>query len=97
MVKPVRRVVTGHDVNGKAIVIKDGVAENVVVSVGEGGDMHLPAFDWDLWSVPLCVALAQVVSVIWSDQLGLNVDNPFAGQDTLSRVVADVPLYAVGK
>ena len=77
--------------------LRDQYPENVVVSVGEGGDMHLPAFDWDLWSVPLCVALAQVVSVIWSDQLGLNVDNPFAGQDTLSRVVADVPLYAVGK
>ena len=51
MVKPVRRVVTGHDVNGKAIVIKDGVAENVVVSE------HRPGGRTNLWrtnTMPTC-------------------------------------------
>jgi mannose-6-phosphate isomerase-like protein (cupin superfamily) len=31
MARSIRRVVTGHDRNGKAIVIRDGVAENVRV------------------------------------------------------------------
>ncbi|MEE8334783.1 MAG: cupin domain-containing protein [Alphaproteobacteria bacterium] len=32
MVRPIRRVVTGHDANGKAIVIMDGDAANIVTS-----------------------------------------------------------------
>ena len=38
MVKPIRRVVTGHDENGKAVVITDGPAANVVTAgaVGAG-------------------------------------------------------------
>ncbi|CAN1575618.1 AgaS Predicted phosphosugar isomerases [Paracoccaceae bacterium] len=49
----------------------------------------------DLWSAPLYVALAQVLAVIWSDSLGLAVDDPFAGQGTLTRVVSGVRLYPV--
>lgn len=49
----------------------------------------------DLWSVPLYVALAQVLGVVWSDALGLSVDDPFAGQGTLSRVVSGVRLHKV--
>jgi tagatose-6-phosphate ketose/aldose isomerase len=49
----------------------------------------------DLWSVPLSVALAQVLAVVWSGALGLNIDDPFAGQGTLSRVVSGVKLYPV--
>lgn len=49
----------------------------------------------DLWSVPLYVALAQVLAVVWSDALGLAVDDPFAGQGTLSRVVSGVKLHPV--
>ncbi len=49
----------------------------------------------DLWSVPLYVALAQVLAVVWSDALGLPVDDPFAGQGTLSRVVSGVTLHPV--
>ena len=47
------------------------------------------------WAAALCVAAAQVRSVEWSAQLGMNVDDPFAGQNTLSRVVSGVKLYAV--
>jgi quercetin dioxygenase-like cupin family protein len=43
MVKPVRRVVTGHDENGKAIVISDSHAENVVVSE------HRPGGRTNIW------------------------------------------------
>jgi tagatose-6-phosphate ketose/aldose isomerase len=49
----------------------------------------------DLWSAPLYVALAQVLAVTWSDALGLNVDDPFAGQGTLTRVVSGVRLHPV--
>lgn len=49
----------------------------------------------DLWSVPLYIALAQVMAVVWSDALGLPVDDPFAGQGTLSRVVSGVTLHPV--
>ena len=49
----------------------------------------------DLWSAPLYVALAQILAVTWSDALGLNVDDPFAGQGTLTRVVSGVKLYPV--
>jgi tagatose-6-phosphate ketose/aldose isomerase len=49
----------------------------------------------DLWSTPLYVALAQLLAVTWSDTLGLNVDDPFAGQGTLTRVVSGVHLHPV--
>jgi tagatose-6-phosphate ketose/aldose isomerase len=49
----------------------------------------------DLWSAPLHVALAQVLAVVWSDGLGLAVDDPFAGQGTLTRVVSGVRLHPV--
>ncbi|WP_128516015.1 SIS domain-containing protein [Tabrizicola thermarum] len=49
----------------------------------------------DLWSAPLYVALAQLLAVHWSDALGLNVDDPFAGRGTLTRVVSGVRLHPV--
>jgi tagatose-6-phosphate ketose/aldose isomerase len=49
----------------------------------------------DLWAAPLYVALAQLLAVHWSDALGLNVDDPFAGQGTLTRVVSGVTLHPV--
>jgi tagatose-6-phosphate ketose/aldose isomerase len=49
----------------------------------------------DLWSAPLYVALAQILAVTWSAALGLNVDDPFAGQGTLTRVVSGVRLHPV--
>jgi tagatose-6-phosphate ketose/aldose isomerase len=47
------------------------------------------------WGAPLAVAYAQVHAVVWSHRLGLNVDDPFSGQGTLSRVVSGVTLYPV--
>jgi hypothetical protein len=54
---------------------------------------EVPQPHGDLWSAPLYVALAQVHAVTWSDALGLNVDDPFAGQGTLTRVVSGVRLH----
>jgi tagatose-6-phosphate ketose/aldose isomerase len=48
-----------------------------------------------VWAAPICVAAAQVAAVLWSESLGLNVDDPFKGRGTLSRVVAGVKLYPV--
>ncbi|EAR51369.1 putative tagatose-6-phosphate aldose/ketose isomerase [Oceanicola granulosus HTCC2516] len=57
---------------------------------------HDPQLDLpDVWLTPLAVALAQVLGVVWSDRMGLNVDDPFAGEGTLSRVVSGVTLYPV--
>ena len=55
----------------------------------------IPQPHGDLWSAPLYVALAQLLAVHWSDALGLNVDDPFAGQGTLTRVVSGVRLHPV--
>lgn len=47
------------------------------------------------WGAVLAVVMAQVQAVIWSDTLGLNVDDPFAGRGTLTRVVSGVRLHPV--
>ena len=39
------------------------------------------------------LALLQVLSVIRSGGLGLNVDDPFIGQEILSHLVSNVTLY----
>ena len=44
---------------------------------------------------PVAIAFAQIAGVLWAADLGLNVDDPFAGQGTLSRVVSGVTLYQV--
>lgn len=57
---------------------------------------HDPGLDMaDVWAVPLAVALAQVLGTVWSARMGLDVDDPFAGEGTLSRVVSGVTLYPV--
>lgn len=63
--------------------------------IGPGGDIDLAMPFGAAWAAPLCVAAAQVRAVAWSHARGLNVDDPFAGQATLSRVVSGVKLYSV--
>ncbi|MEY1554433.1 SIS domain-containing protein [Yoonia sp. R2331] len=66
-----------------------------VETIGAGGDIDIAMPFGPAWAAPLCVAAAQIRGVMWSDALGLNVDDPFAGQSTLSRVVSGVKLYQV--
>jgi len=66
-----------------------------VQTIGRGGDIDLQMPFGPGWATPLCVAAAQVRGVMWAQDLGLNVDDPFAGQGTLSRVVSGVKLYPV--
>ena len=60
--------------------------------------LHRPALPRaypDVWATPLYVAQAQVLAAVWSDALGLALDDPFAGKGTLTRVVANVRLHPV--
>lgn len=66
-----------------------------VLGQGPGGDPDLPATHGDAWAAMLQVLPAQLDAVRWSDALGLDVDDPFRGQGTLSRVVSGVTLYPV--
>lgn len=61
-----------------------------VTTLGPGGDLDVPTAGF---SVVLPVVFAQILAVIWSDRLGINVDDPFVGRGTLSRVVAGIRLY----
>ncbi|WP_068118847.1 SIS domain-containing protein [Tropicimonas marinistellae] len=66
----------------------------VVETIGDDGcDMVLPLTGDARWDAVLYVLAAQVRAVMWSAELGLPIDNPFAGQDSLSRVVTGVTLY----
>jgi tagatose-6-phosphate ketose/aldose isomerase len=61
--------------------------------------LHRPTLPrpWgEAWAAPLYVAQAQLAAVLFSARLGLNIDDPFAGLGTLTRVVAHVPLHKVG-
>ena len=64
-------------------------------TVGPTGDTKVAMPYGALWAAPLVIATAQLDAVRWSHALGLNVDDPFVGQDTLSRVVSGVKLNSV--
>ena len=66
-----------------------------VTVIGPAGDLALPMPDGAAWGAPLAVLYAQALGVILSDGEGRDVDDPFKGQGTLSRVVAGVKLYPV--
>lgn len=59
------------------------------ISVSEIAPTDMP----DLWGGVLQATAAQIIAATLSSRLGLNVDDPFSGQGTLTRVVADVRLY----
>ncbi|TNC68810.1 SIS domain-containing protein [Rubellimicrobium roseum] len=70
--------------------------ESRVTTIGPGGDLDAPMPDGAEWGAALAVPYAQTLAAILSDRLGLTVDDPFAGQGTLTRVVRDVRLHKVG-
>lgn len=47
----------------------------------------------DVWNVVLYVMVAQLLAVHWAKSMNINVDDPFEGQSTLTRVVSGVTLY----
>jgi tagatose-6-phosphate ketose/aldose isomerase len=66
-----------------------------VTSLGPDHPVYgsLPLFSEDAWNVPLLVLPAQVAGVDWAAGLGLDVDDPFKGRGTLTRVVSGVRLH----
>jgi len=78
-----------------AAELRDQFPQAAIRTVGPNGDPAISGGAGDLWSVPCYLAFAQVAGVIWSDRLGLDVDDPFAGRGTLSRVVSGVRLHEV--
>lgn len=72
-----------------------GVDSLVLLGPSQPGvDITIPLIgdSSDAWNAVLYVLVAQVLAVQWSDRLGHNVDDPFAGRN-LTRVVAGVTLY----
>ncbi|MBO9476211.1 SIS domain-containing protein [Shimia sp. R11_0] len=67
-----------------------------VTEIGPRGDITIDMPFGAAWAAPLCIASAQIDGVTWASELGLNVDDPFTGQGTLSRVVCGVTLHGVG-
>ena len=68
-----------------------------LATIGPGAEFDAGLEMPDVWLTPIAVAFAQVAGVLWAEALGLNVDDPFKGQGTLSRVVSGVTLYPVRK
>jgi tagatose-6-phosphate ketose/aldose isomerase len=66
-----------------------------ITTIGPGADIPVAMPHGALWGAPLSIALAQILAVTWSAALGFAVDDPFAGQGTLSRVVTGVRLHPV--
>lgn len=67
-----------------------------VTNIGPEGDIAIDMPFGTAWAAPLCIASSQIDGVTWAADLGLNVDDPFTGQGTLSRVVSGVKLHGVG-
>jgi tagatose-6-phosphate ketose/aldose isomerase len=67
-----------------------------VTNIGPAGDIAIDMPFGTAWAAPLCIASSQIDGVKWAADLGLNVDDPFTGQGTLSRVVSGVKLHGVG-
>ena len=70
--------------------------EATLTVIGPGAEVEVAAPWGDAWAAPLMGGYAQMLAVNWSDALGLNVDAPFEGRGTLTRVVSGVTLYEVG-
>jgi hypothetical protein len=56
-------------------------------------EIHAQPDIWGEWAAPQYVAFAKVLAAVFSNGLGLNVDNPFAGKGALARVVSNAKLH----
>ena len=66
-----------------------------IITIGAEQDLSINSVGFAVWDSVLSVIPAQLASVIWSGKLGLNVDDPFVGQSTLTRVVSSVQLHPI--
>ena len=69
--------------------------EATTMTIGAEAELSTKSISSSAWDTVLSILPAQLASVIWSNQLGLNIDDPFKGQSTLTRVVSGVRLHPV--
>jgi tagatose-6-phosphate ketose/aldose isomerase len=84
---------TGQYDRDLAAEVRDQFGPNVVLSLGTDGDIPIPRASSDAADAVLYVLFAQALAVVWSHDLGLNIDDPFKGRGTLTRVVSGVTLH----
>ena len=66
-----------------------------LITIGPDADVPMVHPDGPAFAAPNAVLFAQLAAVTWASEMGINVDDPFAGQGTLTRVVSGVRLYEV--
>lgn len=90
---------SGHPFTGQydrdlAAEVRDQFGPDSVTTLGsQNSDIQFPEQRNDALASVLNVLAAQILATVWSHKLGLNVDNPFEGRGTLTRVVSGVKLY----
>lgn len=84
---------TGQYDRDLAAEVRGQFGPNSVLTLGDYGDIIIPRAGNDAADAVLYVLFAQALSVVWSHALGLNVDDPFKGRGTLTRVVSGVTLH----
>lgn len=75
--------------------VKAQFGDDCVTTIGHGAEADV-TIDLDLddvWTGVLHVLVAQWLGISFSQKLNLNVDDPFTGRGTLTRVVSGVKLY----
>ncbi len=84
---------TGQYDRDLAAEVRGQFGPQTVLSLGADGDVTIPRTGNDAADAVLYVLFAQALSVVWSHTLGLNIDDPFKGRGTLTRVVSGVSLH----
>ena len=62
---------------------------------GEEANFSTKSIGPSAWHSFLYAMPAQLESVVWSDRLGLNFDDAFMGQSTLSSVVSNLQPHPI--
>ncbi len=84
---------TGQYDRDLAAEVRGQFGPSSALSLGDDGDVEIPRTGDDAADAVLYVLFAQALAVTWSHALGLNVDDPFKGRGTLTRVVSGVTLH----
>ncbi len=84
---------TGQYDRDLAAEVREQFGPETALSLGADGDILIPRAGNDAADAVLYVLFAQALAVVWSHDLGLNIDDPFKGRGTLTRVVSGVTLH----
>lgn len=86
---------TGQYDRDLAVEVREQFGPQSVTTLGTDpdADIVLPKQVNDAAASVLYVLLAQILATVWSHKMNLNVDDPFKGRGTLTRVVSGIKLY----